>query len=202
MVKGFTMFKKLFTKLKSLFNTQDSGPEMSETILESHEQHVKAHQEAVKQAEEMIQVHLDTGKIIFPDNMSAEDKAEVEAALQELNESLQKLAPGDLFKSFEDFLSSGQTTLPPISSFTKANELEDGLAKITEEMQFCDENCEHWSDTDFVEALLDYENKGYEFKGFDEIYRKMYEKLELSKEESLALRQWYKLVSQDLVYDA
>jgi hypothetical protein len=157
---------------------------------------------------EVVTMNLDTGKIIFPDSMSEEDKKEIEAALNELNENLQKLAPADLFASLEDFIEKGgkapndpfSEEFPIWEGLTSVNNENEGLSKIKEEMEFCEEQTQHWSDNDFVEALLDFENQGYEFIGFEEIFHKTLNQLELTSEEAQKLRQLYKLATQEFVY--
>lgn len=167
--------------------------------------------------EKSIDVNLSTGEIIFPDNISEEDRTFIENSIAEINEQFKDLTAEDLdkmaefaenfmkehkdrFVNLEDFLSQSGT-FPPANDFTVVNEQENSLYKITEELQFCEENTEHWNDRDFVDALLEYENRGYDFKGIDEIYKKVFEDVELLPLESEKLRSWYKLVSQEIVYE-
>lgn len=160
---------------------------------------------------EVVTMNIDTGKIIFPDSMSEKDKKEVEEALRELNDSLQKLAPDDLFASLEDFINKGGTiekdpwneleSFPIWDGLTPVNDDENALAKVKEEMDFCEEQTEHWNDHDFAEALNQFESQGYEFTGVEDIYRKINQQLELSQDEQKKLREWYKLATQEMVYE-
>jgi len=157
-------------------------------------------------AKEYVSMNLETGKIVFPDSMSEEDKKEIEAALNELNQSLQKLAPEDMFASLEDFINKGgevpnSDDLPIWDGLTAVNNDVDGLAKVEEEAQFCEEQTEHWNDIDFAEALNEFLAQGYEFEGVDYIFGKINEKLDLTKEEKDKLRDWYKLATQGFVYE-
>jgi hypothetical protein len=145
---------------------------------------------------------FNTGKITLPDNLSPEEKAELTAAMEEFRDSLQKFAPEELFKSFEDFLKhSSEGSFPLWEGLTAVNKEEAALCKVKDELEFCDETTEHWNDMDFAEALHSYEAQGYEFSGVQEIYRKLTEKLELSQIEQKQLRDWYKLATQENVYE-
>lgn len=174
-----------------------------------HEKHVRVHTEALAVIEEpkeskAIEFNMSTGGIKFPDDLTSEEKAELESAMQELH---QHFGGEDLFQSFEAFLkenseNGGLQSANIWDELTKANNVENAQAKIAEEMEFCEDQTEHWSDGDFIEALLSYENQGYEFEGIEDIYKKVFEKLDLTEEDSKKIRNWYKLVSQELVYES
>lgn len=145
-----------------------------------------------------VELNLDTGKILLPDNLSAEDKAAVESALAELQKSLQNFT-SDQFQSLEDFLSKSSDAF--IVPFTKANDLPDAQLQVLEEIENCKDDTDHWSDSDFIEALFGFYNQGYDFPGIEVMANKVNEKLELTKNEQKQLRDWYMLASQELVYD-
>lgn len=149
----------------------------------------------------VAQINLDTGKITLPDNMTESEKAEVEAAMKELQQSFQQLNK-DQFQSLEDFLSqntkTGQSFTIP---FTTANGLNDAQVQVFEEMENCKEDTEHWSDEDFLEALLGYYNGGYRFDGIEEMHNKLNSRQDLGEEDKRKLRHWYILATQELVYD-
>lgn len=179
------MLKKLF---QLLFSTRPSNAPLLPPVPEE---------------EKSIQVHLDTGKIIFPDNISPEDRKELEEALAELNESLQKFAPEEIYKSLEDFLAEGGNSgkgFPLWEGIITVNDEDNSLAKVVEQMEFCDDQTEHWSDMDFAERLFDLESQGYDFTGIEQIYKKLDEKIELTSIEKKRIRDCYKLVTQEFVY--
>lgn len=199
------LFKPTETNINDIRNT----PDRLQKIVDSHEQHIKAHKEALgikevtsdvaKKLNEQETVTLDfnTGKITLPENFTPEERAEVEAAMKELSQ----LVNGD-FKSLEAFLrendKSGRGLIMP---FTKANELHDNQLQVREEMENHKFDTEHWSDEDFIENLLSYHNQQYKFDGLVQMYHKLNERGELSQDEKKKIREWYVLVSQELVYD-
>lgn len=150
---------------------------------------------------ETISMNLDTGKIIFPEGISEEDKAELELALQELNNSLQNLAPEDMYKSLEDFISKVSNETQLWDGLTPMNSEEFAFFKMEDELEFCEDQTQHWSNDDFLSSLYHFEQQGYEFLGIEELYRKSEEKLEFNKEDEKKLREWYKLAAQGNVYE-
>lgn len=193
------MIRKLLSQFSALLKSKVNQPENSD----SHEAHVKAHKEIEQQLKleqaPQVQINLDTGKIILPENLTPEEKAEVEAAMQELKESLQKFAPEELYKSLEDFMNNSGTALE--IPFTTANALPDAQDQVVDEMENHRYDTEHWNDEDFIEALFGFYNQGYEFDGIEVLANKIQAREELSPSEKEKLRNWYVLASQELVYD-
>lgn len=151
--------------------------------------------------QQLVKLHLDTGKIIFPDGMTDAEKADIEASMKELQDSLQSLNK-DAFQSLEQYLS--EYTQPEASftiPFTTANNLPDAQSQVLTEMLENKEDTDHWSDEDFIEALYGYYNGGYIFTGIEAISNKVNDRLELSQDEKRKLRDWYMLATQELVYD-
>lgn len=190
--------KKLLSQLKALFTFNgdvDLKPdENSETMLEEIQ---KAHKQQLEQPS--VEVNLDTGKITLPENMTEEEKKAVEEIMQELQKSFQGMVQ---FQSLEDFLREGGSTGRGFQiPFTTVNNLPDGQIQVLEEMNNCKDDTDHWTDSDFIEALFGYYNQGVEFPGIEAMNNKLNERQELLPEEKKQLRQWYMLVSQELVYD-
>lgn len=149
-------------------------------IVDSHEQHLKAHKEALGIKEEVVTLDFNTGKITLPEN----------------------------FTSLESFLKENDASgrgkdlrVKKLSPFTTANELHDNQLQVREEMENHKFDTEHWSDEDFIENLLSYHNQQYKFDGLVQMYHKLNERGELSQDEKKKIREWYVLVSQELVYD-
>lgn len=199
------MLKKLLQYIRSLFSpAQFDSPAAisSDLFLES------VNPPPIPVTVEYVTLNLDTGKITLPDHLSAEDKKELEEALQEFNASLQKFAPEELYKSMEDFLKSAgemkvsakPEVFPLWEGITPVNKDDNSLSKVKEEMEFCDENTEHWKDIDFAEALHEFEAQGYDFDGVEHIYSKINTQVELNEKEKRQLREWYKLATQEFVY--
>lgn len=181
--------------LRNLYNKLFKKPE---TIIAVHKFPIPEEAPVVVPTPE-IQLNLDTGKIILPDNMSPEDRAEVESALAELQQSLQSFTK-DQFQSFEDYLTSPKTGTATVIPFISAKNLPDDLSQVKEEMEDHGEDTEHWSTDDFIETLLGFHNAGYEFSGFEEMFNRASQQ-ELTDEDRKRLEQWYMLVSMELVYD-
>lgn len=209
--------KKLLSQLKSLFSRKKpySFADDTQKFLEKHKELMEdlakdedeekllmlsGVAETLDKLEQQpaVELNLDTGKIILPDNLSDEDKAAVESALAELQKSLQNFT-SDQFQSLEDFLSKSSESL--VVPFTKANDLPDAQLQVLEEIENCKDDTDHWSDSDFIEALFGFYNQGYDFPGIEVMANKVNEKLELSKSEQKQLRDWYMLASQELVYE-
>lgn len=185
--------KKLLSKLFSLFSSQSSlvtSPEIQ-----------KISEETWGKPEPTVELNLDTGKLILPDNISPEDRAELEQAIAELKNALegdlQHLAPADLYKNFEDFLKEEKKQSP----FTAANNLPEAQIQVSQELEYAKDDTDHWSDQDFIDALYSYYVKGYKFTGLVEIANKFDERLELSQDEKRQIREWYILASQEIVYE-
>ena len=199
------MIRKLLAKLRSIFSSSlHTSPEIQKIAEEPPQFLYKEFSdtelsELNKVEVPAIKYDLDTGKVTLPDNTSPEERAELEAAMEEFKASLQQLN-NDQFASFEDFLKPKAGTAVTIP-FTTANSLPDNQLQVLEEMLNHKADTEHWNDEDFVEHLLGFHNQGYEFEGLIEIYNKMNERVELSEEDRKKLGQWYQLVSQELVYD-
>lgn len=77
----------------------------------------------------------------------------------------------------------------------------DDYNKIQYEFETNEIETEHWSDSDYLECLLDYLSQGYKFDGLQDLYKKVQSGKDLSQNESAKLRDWYKLVSTEVVYD-
>lgn len=213
------MIRKLFAKIATFFSSQSLPKDVLFTDgNENHvtknsvrsaksideiwkEEHVKAHQEALDEctAKPSVQLNIDSGKLTFPEDMTDEQKAAIEA---DLMETIQSFAGSDAFKSLEDFLTQHSKQAGPLLiPFTTVNGLEDGYNKVIEEMNNCKEDNEHWNDEEYMEHLMSYYEQGYKFDGIESLYNKMIERNELLDEEKQQIRDWYVLVSQDQVYE-
>lgn len=178
------MLRKLFSRLFK------SSVPSSEVPL------VQEEPKQLGEAAPVIQLNIDTGKLILPDNITPEVKAELEAAMKELKDSL--TGPG-VYDSLESFLKDNSTAL--VIPFTVVNADPEGYAKIASEMYNVLEDNDHWSDLDYVEALMGFHNDGYDFDNLEHLYNKLAENVELDMEEKMELRKMYMLVSQETVYD-
>lgn len=198
------MIRKLLSKLFSSNSKDTSFADSTDKFLADYAEKQSPPTSGMAEKlekQEVIKLNLDTGKLILPDSMSAEEKAEIEASMKELQESLQSLNK-DAFQSLEQYLSEyGQPEASFTIPFTTANNLPDAQSQVLTEMLENKEDTDHWSDEDFIEALYGYYNGGYIFTGIEAISNKVNERRELSQDEKKKLRDWYMLATQELVYD-
>lgn len=80
-------------------------------------------------------------------------------------------------------------------------ELAEDYAQVQYEFENIEIESEHWTDKDYLEQLLAYYQQGYKFEGLIELYKKAQSGKDLSPVESDKLKNWYKLVAMELVYD-
>lgn len=192
------MLRKLYKKFKDSFVSSDSEIYGEKQVKE--EKQLVEEFKAYKQEKTQVELNLDTGKIVMPDNLTPEEKAELEAAVVELQKTLQNFTQ-DQFKSLEDYLTSPKTGTGSVVPFITVNKLPDALSQVSEEMENHKEDTEHYSNDDFIDTILSFHNQGYEFDGFEDMYNKVAQKIELTEEDRKKLEQWYMLVSMELVYD-
>lgn len=185
-------------KFLSLFKFDGKGDSEIYGNRQEKVQQFREYKEAQKQQEPLpaVEINFATGQIILPENMSPEDRAEIESAVKELKNALS--VPGT-YDSLEAFIKENSSS--HVVPFTVANDLPDNQLQVLEEMENHRDDTEHWSELDYIEHLLGFHNQGYEFEGLEEMYTKVHEKLDLSDEELKKLKAWYILVSQELVYN-
>lgn len=125
-----------------------------------------------------------------------ESVEELDNQLKEMKkEEVQVYDMQDFAKEFQKILMEELAKQQP--DFIKT----DDYNKIQYEFETNDIEVEHWSDKDFIEFLLDYLQQGYKFDGLQDLYKKTQSGKDLSDKESQQLRNWYKLVSTEVVYD-
>jgi hypothetical protein len=182
------MIRKLLSRLFSSKTTEKQVPTDNDVEFSSLSEAMKA-----------VELNLDTGKLKLPDNLTDTEKAELDAAMKELQQSLQQLNK-DAFQSLEQFLADPKNGTSLSIPFTTANNLPDAQSQVVTEMLENKEDTDHWSDEDFIEALFGYYNGGYMFEGIEVLNNKLNEGLELSQDEKKRVRDWYMLATQELVY--
>jgi hypothetical protein len=127
-------------------------------------------------------------------------KEEVLPAPVEVTPSAQ---PQQLQISMNDFLKEIEKAMNAemgggrVVPFTTA----DSYSQVQYEMESIDIESEYWSDADYIETLLEYVQRGYKFEGLNDLYRKLKDGKDLSQNESDRLKDWYRLVSIEVVYD-
>jgi hypothetical protein len=154
--------------------------------------------------EPSVEVNIDTGKIVFPDHLTNDEKQQLEDALAEFSKSLNSLPSTAVYKSLEDFLSEGGDSGGMVKlweGLNPVNSEEGALFRISEEMEFCEEQTEHWNDEEFAEALLDLESQGFDFSGVDKVYSKIANRQELNATEKKILRDCFVLATQGFIYE-
>lgn len=123
---------------------------------------------------------------------SLKEMEEALKALQQLNEML---GGGMKIQSFDDYLKdSGSGQVVPFTTIENYNDAKKELSHHTKMYELL-------SDYDLVEELLSFHNKGYQFSGLTDIYKKLEKDEKLTQLERKNLEQMYLLVGMELVYN-